>query len=100
MKLHLNHIKWFRKDKVHVSSNRSQERQFSFLKGKNGDTKETGHLLTIQDSENLREALFEPNQMAPEEKIDISSDRSQEHPFSFLKGKNGDTKETGHFLTI
>ena len=68
MKLHLDHTKWLLKKKVHVSSHRSQERPFSFLKGKNGDTKETGHFLTIQDSENLREASFEPYKMVPEEK--------------------------------
>ena len=56
------------KEKVHISTHRSQERPFGFLKGKNGDTKETGQYLTIQDSENLREASFEPYKTVPEEK--------------------------------
>ena len=66
MKLYLDHTKRFLKKKVHVSYHRSQERLFSFLKGKNGDTKEMGHFLTIQDSENLCEASFEPYKMVPE----------------------------------
>ena len=52
-KLHLDHKKWFPKNKVNISTHRSKERPFSFLKGKHGDTKETGDFLIIQDTDNF-----------------------------------------------
>ena len=66
--LYLDHTKWFVKKKVHISSQRSQERPFSFLKGKNGDTVETGYFLTNYQSETLHKALFGLYKMICEEK--------------------------------
>ena len=98
MELHLDLTKWFQKEKDHISSLRNQERPLSFLKGRNGDTKEMGHF-----SRNLKiymELREDITKWFQKEKDHISSLRSQEHPLSFLKGRNGNTKETGHFLTL
>ena len=67
MKLFLNLTKWFLKKKLCISTHRSQERPFSFLKGKNGDTKDTGQYLTIQDSENVHEASLGSYKIIPDE---------------------------------
>ena len=67
MKLHLHNRKLFLKKKVHISTHRSQERPFSFLKGKNGNTKETGKNLIIQDSENVHEASLGSYKIIPDE---------------------------------
>ena len=65
MKLHLNQTA--PEEKIDISSDRSQERPFSFLKRKNVDTKETGQYLTIQDFENVHEASLGPYKMIPDE---------------------------------
>ena len=51
------------------------------------------HFPPIQDSETLHGPSFGQDKLVAEKKNHISSLMTQEHPFSFLKGRNGGTKE-------